>query len=306
MIQTHGVAGLEWRLNGSACRKSVSQPWTTQLRPPRKKQGKTMKSYGPLSFIDHLPFQNSDDFPLWRFDQRVWTRKTQISDLICHEVYIQHAMGKIYHSLRPVSLSLSRSLQHAYTYLSKTSGQEILNSILIKGSECWDIRQQYFDDFPAIKAPWRGWISACESPVLGSSHLNLKSLGCLKNPKSWTREQHSTTLTSNITPRIPQMAQQLHTFRGFLSHRGTPVHHPLIDGIFHEINHQFCGELPPFLETPYITNENYGAGSFCSIEMGWWSPSIASVSADWLRNQLAQKKNLISRFPIDIPLVSHW
>ena len=32
--------------------------------------------------------------------------------------------------------------------------------------------------------------------------------------------------------------------------RGTPGHHPFLDGIFHEINQPFW--IPPFMETPYV------------------------------------------------------
>ena len=31
---------------------------------------------------------------------------------------------------------------------------------------------------------------------------------------------------------------------GFLSHRGSPSHHPFLDGIFHEINHPFSSDFP--------------------------------------------------------------
>ena len=35
----------------------------------------------------------------------------------------------------------------------------------------------------------------------------------------------------------PPHCFQTQAYGGFLSHRGTPVHPPFLDGIFHEINH---------------------------------------------------------------------
>ena len=43
-------------------------------------------------------------------------------------------------------------------------------------------------------------------------------------------------------------ANQQHSYGGFLSHRGTPSHHPFLDGIFHETNHPYWD--PPCMEPP--------------------------------------------------------
>ena len=40
-------------------------------------------------------------------------------------------------------------------------------------------------------------------------------------------------------------------YEGFLSHRGTPSHHPFLIGIFHEINHPAIKGYHQFVKHPY-------------------------------------------------------
>ena len=65
-----------------------------------------------------------------------------------------------------------------------------------------------------------------------------------------------------------------HLYGGFLSHRGTPSHHPFLDGIvpYQLINHLFW--VPPFMETrwnPYIWSED--------VKM--WRCEAPLTSSDW-------------------------
>ena len=44
-------------------------------------------------------------------------------------------------------------------------------------------------------------------------------------------------ISSHMFPISSYYFQMIVPYEGFLSHRGTPFHHPFIGGILHEINH---------------------------------------------------------------------
>jgi len=64
-------------------------------------------------------------------------------------------------------------------------------------------------------------------------------------------------ISSHMFPISSYYFQMIVPYEGFLSHRGTPFHHPLIGGILHEINHAAIG-VPPFIWLNY-TNLNSSA-----------------------------------------------
>ena len=72
----------------------------------------------------------------------------------------------------------------------------------------------------------------------------------------------------------PNLKNEWEKYGAFLSHRGTPSHHPFIDGMFPEINHPFGGT--PSYGKPHITlncidvaEPRSGRRCKTSIHLGW-------------------------------------
>ena len=69
-----------------------------------------------------------------------------------------------------------------------------------------------------------------------------------------------------------------YNYGGFLSHGGTPSHHPFLDGIFHEINHPAIG-VPP-----------WGAGHL-SLALEFYRPHLRS----WTRRTRPMRWETVER-----------
>ena len=63
----------------------------------------------------------------------------------------------------------------------------------------------------------------------------------------------------SICPNHLQPTESKDRYRGFLSHGGTPSHHPFLDGIFHEIKPAIVGYPHDELETPIERRKNHQA-----------------------------------------------
>ena len=92
----------------------------------------------------------------------------------------------------------------------------------------------------------------CLHVVCRLAQVSMKKVTCCFNQTTqWYPE--------NICGDISRDQLTWRTYGGFLSHRGTPSHHPIIDGVFHEINQPFLG-YPHDSGNPHIENKWYNCG----------------------------------------------
>ena len=96
------------------------------------------------------------------------------------------------------------------------------------------------------------WISRCFNRLCWKGHVNDHPVveifyGAWRIEIPDGNEEVSTKLKRNRMDFSPRLAQ-VHTLGGFLSHRGTPGHHPFQIWMFHQINHPAIGSfgVPPF------------------------------------------------------------